>query len=295
MQVVIFFNGSRGLHVLNRLLTSTDVQVTAIVTPPTFNESSLANVLNVSLLEHLKIQDVNAEDLLLRLRMLHPDVFIIAGYSTIFKAPLLAVPTHGVLNLHAGRLPEYRGGSPLNWQLINGETKAGLSVIQVDEGIDTGPILAESTIAIDSCDTIHDLHAKANQRFPALVLEAVLKLKSKESFGRIQTDANAQYWHQRNDADGYLDFQRLKAIEVDRVIRAITNPYPGAYAYCGGQKVRLLAAQVPCMCIKGVPGRVCFIQGKGPYIICADQAILITDYQFETESNSRLKHGQYLR
>ena len=220
--------------------------------------------------------------------------FIIAGYSTIFKAPLLAIPSLGTLNLHAGGLPEYRGGSPLNWQIINGESKAGISVIRVDEGIDTGPVLAETSIEIGPRDTIRDLHERANELFPGLVVEAITRLKSKDPLGRVQSETNAQYWHQRSDVDGHLDFRHMRAVEADRMIRALTTPYPGSYAYCEGHKVRLFAADLPSMCVKGMPSRVCFIQGKGPYVVCTDRAILITNYEFENMPNQRLKHGQYL-
>lgn len=116
------------------------------------------------------------------------------------------------------------GGSPLNWQLINGEDSAGLSVLRVDIGIDTGPIMAETTFPIGIRDTIADLHRKANERFPALVEIALAKLVSKDSGGQVQCEIGAQYWHQRSDADGHLDFARMTAAQVDRAVRATTHP-----------------------------------------------------------------------
>lgn len=290
----MFLNGHRGVAVLKSLLVSSEVQVSAVVTPPTFMKSSLSFLPRDQNIQHFVLKDVNGDDSLAQLKAYKPDVFLIAGYSTIFRPPLLAIPSLGVLNLHAGRLPRYRGGSPLNWQIINGESEAGLSVIQVDEGIDTGPVLAQANINIGPRDTILDLHKRANEIFPELVGEAMTKLKSKKSQGHVQTEANAQYWHQRSDVDGHLDFRHMKAIEVDRIIRAITKPYPGAYAYCEEYKVRVFSAKVPQMCVRGMPGRVCFIQGQGPYVVCADQAILLTDYHFETMPDLRLNNGQYL-
>ena len=294
MRIVIFLNGSRGAAVLKAILALSDVQVSAVVTPPKFDISSINFLPSGKNIDHLELKDVNAEASLAQLTAYNPNVFLIAGYSTIFKAPLLAIPSLGVLNLHAGPLPDYRGGSPLNWQIINGESSAGISVIRVDEGIDTGPVIAETNFEIGSRDTIRDLHKKANDLFPGLVVEAIIKLKSKDPLGRVQTEANAQYWHQRSDADGHLDFRHMRAVEADRMIRALTNPYPGSYAYCEGHKVRLFAADLPHMCIKGTPSRVCFIQGKGPYVVCAERAILITNYEFEDMPNLRLRHGQYL-
>ena len=294
MRIVIFLNSSRGIAVLKAILAASDVQVSAVVTPPTFMKSSLSFLPREQNIQHREIKDVNAEDSLVQLKTFSPEVFLIAGYSTIFKAPLLAIPSFGTLNLHAGRLPDYRGGSPLNWQIINGESKAGISVIRVEEGIDTGSVLAEADIDIGPRDTILNLHERANELFPELAVTAIAKLKSKDSVGRVQTENTAQYWHQRSDADGHLNFRYMRAVEADKMIRAITKPYPGAYAYCEGHKVRLFAADLPQMCVKGMPSRVCFIQGKGPYIVCADRAILITNYEFENMPNLRLRHGQYL-
>ncbi len=294
MQIIIFLNGDRGIAVLKAILLSLDVQISAVVTPLTFTESSLSFLPKEKDIKHLKIKDVNAEDSLDQLQIHSPNIFLIAGYSSIFKEPLLAIPSLGTLNLHAGRLPEYRGGSPLNWQMINGEEKAGISVIRVAPGIDTGPVLAEAEIDISPHDTIRNLHDRANALFPELAVEALTKVKSKDSLGRVLAEDLAQYWHQRNDTDGHLDFRNVTAVEANRIIRAISKPYPGAYAYVEGHKVRLFSVDSPPMRVRGVPGRVCFIQGKGPYVLCSDQSILIREYEFENMTNLRLRHGQYL-
>ena len=204
--------------------------------------------------DHLELKDINTDASLAQLTAYHPNVFIIAGYSTIFKAPLLAIPSLGTLNLHAGPLPEYRGGSPLNWQIINGESKAGISVIRVDEGIDTGPVLAETIIEIGPRDTIRDLHDRANDLFPGLVVEAITRLKSKDPLGRVQTDANAQYWHQRSDVDGHLDFRHMRAVEADRMIRAISSNRILVLMPIGkGIRCVCLLQTLPHMCVRGMP------------------------------------------
>jgi methionyl-tRNA formyltransferase len=112
--------------------------------------------------------------------------------------------------------------------------------------------------------------------------------------GRIQDAGTACYWHQRSDADGKLDVARLSAIEVDRMVRALTRPYPGAFFHAGGRKVRVFAAQIPDLALRGVAGRICWIEGRGPYLVCADRAILITDYLIEDEPAQRLRHGEHV-
>lgn len=291
--IVVFLNGTRGLAVV-KAITNAGHRIPVVVTPDSLQNTQIADTLLTLQLRHLPLSDVNSLDALRQLSELSPSLFLIAGFSTIFKQPLLELPTLGTLNLHAGKLPQYRGGSPLNWQLINGEAEAGISVIKVDAGIDTGPVMAEAMIKIGPNTTIADLHEQANAIFPQLVLRALDGIESQYP-GRLQSEDHAQYWHQRNDADGRLCFADLTAHEVDRAIRALTHPYPGAWSIYRDSRVRIFSSQVPELVLKGAPGRICYIQRQGPYILCADKAILLTDYKIEPNGEQKLRHGEYLR
>jgi len=294
LRVIVFFDGHRGLCVLQHILGHPDFHVISVVTPVSFDASLLTAPKASSNFAHLRLDDVNSPSSVELLRTYCPDVFLIAGFRSIFDAQLLLLPVLGTLNLHAGRLPQYRGGSPLNWQLINGEVFAGLTVIRVDAGIDTGPIMAETNFPIGARDTIAHLHKKANELFPALTVVALTKLLSKYSYGQPQSEIGAQYWHQRTDADGYLDFARMTAVEVDRVVRAITRPYNGAFSLSNNTKVRLYTTEIPPFCLRGVSGRVCWISRRGPYIVCSDKAVLVTEYRAEDQPDFKLTHGQRL-
>lgn len=290
--IVVFLNGDRGLTVLKAVLEFGH-QVAAIVTPGNVKTALLHDILRDHKSPHYALPDVNSLESRKLLADLQPSAFLIAGFSTIFRPPLLDVPRLGTLNLHAGRLPQYRGGSPLNWQLINGEAQAGISVIKVDAGIDTGPVMAETTLPIGPRTTIADLHQQANTLFPGLVLDALDRLENGKP-GRVQAEGAARYWHQRNDADGKLYFQKMSSSEIDRMIRALTKPYPGAWCLYQNRRVRVLSARIPDMVLMGAPGRICWIQGAGPYVVCADRGILLTEYEIEEGHGEKLRHGQYL-
>jgi methionyl-tRNA formyltransferase len=267
-------------------------RLAAVVTPPD-GADIISEVVAEKDIAHLELVDPNAPGNVAKLLAFEPELFIIAGHPTIFRSSLLAVPRFGTLNLHAGRLPQYRGGSPLNWQLMNGEDEAGISVIRADKGIDTGPVLVERMFPIGRDDTIADLHTRANSLFPNMVLEA-LNLVETGHNGRQQAELASQYWHQRSDADGQIDFCRMTAIEVDRMVRALTRPYPGAWSKSEGQRVRIFEARLPELVLRGSPGRICYMQGNGPYVVCSDRAILVTDYLVEGDKQMRLRHGTYL-
>jgi len=285
--IFVLLNGSRGLGVVEALVAEGH-HVAAMIVPEKMTSCDPIGLrLGVAI---WRVADVNAPAFIADLAGRSPALIVIAGFSTIVKAPFLAIPRLGAINLHAGRLPQYRGGSPLNWQMINGEATAGLSVLFVGEGIDDGPVLREATIPIAATDTIADLHEKANRLFPKMVLRAIADIEAGAPRPKPQDEAAAAYWHQRSDADGAIDWRAWPAARVERFVRALTRPYPGAQCRRGGDIVRVFAVASPPLPLRGTPGRVCFIQGQGPYVVCADQAVLLTDYSVA----SPLRHGDIL-
>lgn len=289
--IVLFLNGERGLAVMASLV-SRGYDIAAIVTHPNFGDKNFKDSLKKLQIKHLPSSNINSAETVNCLSGINSDLFIVAGYPTIFKGELLSLPQYGSINLHAGRLPYYRGGSPLNWQIINGEEKIGLSVICLDKGIDSGPIYSEAIFQKEAGDTIADLHSKANRIFPSIVEEALLKIIKKVT-PKVQDDKHAQYWHQRSDRDGHLFFNRVTSAEAINFVNALTRPYSGAWAKCDDKVVRIYAAEILDEVIKGSPGRVCNLIGRGPLVICLDKAILITDYVIEG-SDEKLSHGEYL-
>jgi len=290
MKLVVFLNGDRG-QILLEAFQKKNIYPTAVVVPIGGIKNNLQEILQKFSKVIIWSSDVNSKPIIRKLKNLKPDLMIIAGYSQIFKEEILGIAKHGVLNLHAGPLPKYRGGSPLNWQIINGENQIGISVITVDKGIDTGSVMAEKKFPLCVNDTIKNIQDKANNFFPNLVFKAIKKIEEGLA-GKAQSNRRAIYWHQRNDADGKIDFNLMTADQVLRRIRALSNPYPGAWALYNGKKIRLHAAcDVNNPKIKGRAGRICFIQGVGPYVICKDAAILLQDYKQDGKKCVGLNHG----
>jgi methionyl-tRNA formyltransferase len=293
-RIVIYLNGARGVSVV-RALHGAGHGVAAIVIPAALRDADrIAQAAGEAGSALWREADVNAPIFLERLKAAAPHIGIVAGYSTILRNAPIGIPRHGTLNLHAGRLPDYRGGSPLNWQMINGERRAGISVIRLDEGIDTGDVLASAEIDIGDGDTIADLHARANAMFPDLVLSVLRDVEANSLTSRRQDDAKAAYWHQRNDADGRIDWGRMTAGEVDRFVRALTRPYPGAFCFRDGERVRILASRIPELMLRGMPGRICRIMGQGPFVICRDRAVLVTEARNDAGEPVTLRHGEHL-
>lgn len=293
--ICIFMNGARGLAVVDALLAKGHGLASVFIPAEMVESSELHQELSTLGVTPRPAKDINDREFIANMADLNPSLSVIAGYSELFRRRLIDTPKHGTINLHAGRLPKYRGGSPLNWQIINGEKSAGLSVLKVDEGIDTGNILAEAEIPIGSNETISDLHQRANAVFPSMTIETVNRMDTGTLQEHNQEEAQANYWHQRNDADGKIEWDKNSAEQIHDLVRAVTRPYPGAFTYLEGKRIRIFATQVPEIQIKGAPGRILWIQGRGPYVVCSDKALLVTDYASDPDAYCYLPHGAHLR
>lgn len=292
-RIHVFLNAERGLSVLQALAAAGHgigglYVPRAVASKPVLIEGARAVGASLE-----PVDDINAPEFVASCRARRARLAVVAGFSTIFKAPLLATPELGAINCHAGRLPQYRGGSPLNWQIINGEAEAGISVIRLDGGIDSGDVLAEESIPITDDDDIATMHDKANARFPELVVDVVRRFDRGDMSGRVQDAAKAVYWHQRNDGDGQIDW-RLSARRVHDQVRALTTPYSGAFAFLGDRRVRILKTALGTPQVRGVPGRIVHVQGQGPLVVCGDRALRIVSWTFDDGGPSRLATGERL-
>jgi methionyl-tRNA formyltransferase len=214
---------------------------------------------------------------------------IVAGFNKILPESLIANNAMGIINLHAGKLPQYRGGSPLNWQIINGESLIGVTIHQIDSGIDTGPILASGCFPLGCDEGIKEAHQKANLLFLSLLKEVlpVLLVDGRDILKLEQNENDACYWHQRTPSDGKISWDTMSANEVLNLIRGLGGGlYDPAYCESINGIVKIMKVLVPGLRIKGTPGRVLYLNKIGPYVICKDEAILLQEYS--TENNFAL-------
>ena len=144
LKINIFFNNNRGLGVYNYLRTKKIFKFKNIFLSKKFLNQKIVKYLNQNGHKFKIIKEVNNKKIINLSKNI--DINLVCGFPYIFNKELLDTPKHGSINLHGGRLPKYRGGSPLNWQIINNEKYIGISIIQMDEGIDTGPILLEKKL-----------------------------------------------------------------------------------------------------------------------------------------------------
>ncbi|PKX83642.1 bifunctional UDP-glucuronic acid oxidase/UDP-4-amino-4-deoxy-L-arabinose formyltransferase [Pectobacterium peruviense] len=188
-------------------------------------------------------EDINHPLWVNRIRELAPDVIFSFYYRTLLSDDILQLPSFGAFNLHGSLLPRYRGRAPVNWVLVNGETQTGVTLHKMVSRADAGDIVAQSVVAIDDEDTALTLHGKCRTAAATLLAQQLPLIRSREIALTPQDESQASYFGRRTAADGLIDWQK-SASEINNLIRAVTEPYPGAFTFLGERKVIIWRARV---------------------------------------------------
>lgn len=185
---------------------------------------------------------IRTNDVIERLRTWRPDLIVVAAYGKILPAAVLALPRGGCINVHASLLPEYRGAAPIQWAIARGETRTGVTIMQINEKMDAGDILLQKTVALKSDETGGSMHdTLANLGSHALV-EAIRGLKTGRLTAVPQDESAATYAPRLRKEDGEIDWSR-PAVQIERRARAF-HPWPSAYTRLAGKRLKILAARV---------------------------------------------------
>lgn len=190
-----------------------------------------------------------------RLRALAPEVMVLASYGQILPREVLAAAPHGCIGVHASLLPKYRGAAPIPAVILAGEDETGITLMLTDEGMDTGPIIAQEALAISPRETTETLTARLADLGARLLVEILPRWLAGEITPRPQEDHLATYAPPITKEAGAIRWSR-SAIEIDRQIRAFT-PWPGTYCYYEGALLKILSALPwPDVTQEGLPGTV---------------------------------------
>ena len=202
------------------------------------------------------------------------DLAILAGWSTKIEARYLQLPKFGFVTCHAGKLPEYRGSSPLNWAIINNEKTFGLSVIKTDTNFDTGPIYASREFDLKEDYKIKDLHRITNEQFPLMILETLFKIETLIE-PTCQTTARVMYYPRRDKNDSRIDFQKMDCLDVMSLFRAVDELYPQPFFFAGGAEVSIQAVLQIDKSFSGTPGKIYRLKNNTALIACQLGAVWI--------------------
>lgn len=176
------------------------------------------------------------------LRSYGADIFVVAAFGQIVSEEILSMPKYGCVNIHASLLPKYRGAGPIQWAIINGEEKTGVTIMQMDKGIDTGNMLMKEEVMIGPKETGDSLHDKLAAAGARLIVEALPKIEHGELVPVKQNDEEACYAKMLCKSMGKIDWQK-SAVELDRLIRGVIS-WPGAYTGFRGKILKIWEEEV---------------------------------------------------
>jgi len=202
------------------------------LTAPPVKISALAH--GIKVLQPVKMRD---EQFLNDLRDASPDVIVTVAYGKILPPAVLEIPERGCINVHASLLPKYRGSAPINWVLINGETKTGITIMFMNEGLDKGNIITSCEIPITIGMTAGELHDMLMEASAGLLGQTLRRLENCNVASIPQNDSEASIAPMLTDEIGHIDWSR-SSLEVHNLVRGI-NPHPGAYTTYNGKRMRI--------------------------------------------------------
>ena len=207
-----------------------------LTSPPVKN---LASELNLPVIQPRRLSDPEAMQ---RLRIWAPDLIVVAAFGQILRQTVLDLPRCGCVNVHASLLPRWRGAAPIQAAISNGDEQSGITIMLMDAGVDTGPILSQASIPITSDDTAGSLAPKLSELGAILLMDTLLRYLDGTLRPQPQDGSLATYAPMIEKETGNLDFS-LPAEDLERKIRAF-NPWPGAFTLWKGQVLKLHRAHV---------------------------------------------------
>lgn len=220
-----------------------------------------------------------------------PDLIVVTAYGRILPGSLLSLPPLGTINVHGSLLPKYRGAAPIQWALINSEPETGVTIMQMDEGMDTGDILLPADIPVDPDDTTVTLAPKLAELGGKALVEALDLLRENKLPPQKQDDSQATLAPLLTKEQGQIDWS-MSAIAISGLIRGL-DPWPKAYSTLDGQQYKLFSPQVLDTQNNEKPGTLCQADEDGLVITTGEGQLRIRAIQ--REGARRMNVGDFLR
>jgi len=309
MRIVFCGTPEFAVPSLRRLAAEPGISVEAVITQPDrprgrgqhvsgspVKEAALAANLHVYQPETIKSD--SAQEFLKRVA---PDAVVIIAYGQIIPARLLTLPRIGWINLHASLLPRYRGAAPIHWAIANGETTTGLTTMQIDAGMDTGPTLLQHELEIGPDETSPELAARMSEIGAGLIVDSLLRLDRGEISPQPQDNGKASYAPILKKEDGRIDWTRT-APQIYNRMRGFA-PWPGAYTTFRGQTCHIWGRPESSAAAEGrvTPGGI-VSSTKDVYVTCGEKTCLrLESVQLEGRkrisarefaNGARITHGE---
>jgi methionyl-tRNA formyltransferase len=250
----------------------------------------------------LQPERVRNSEFIEHLRTLCPDIIVVAAFGQILPWEILELPPKGCVNVHPSLLPKYRGAAPINWAIIRGETKTGVTIMLMDEGMDTGDILMQEETPVAPGETSGELHDRLAGMGADLLIKSIEMIATDTITRTPQDPCFATYAPRLKKEDGLIRWDS----EVHHIVNLIRglSPTPGAYSLLKGKTLKIFSATEEEALMKDMPGTVARETEKGLPIAAKNGYVYLQDVQIENKKRMpvhdflrgfRISHGDILR
>ena len=302
MRIVFAGTGEFGVPCLEALVASDDHFVLSVITQPDRPagraQKLLASPIKECALRHqltvFQPEDVNSATSLSQIRYQKPDLMVVVAYGQILKKPILELPELGCWNVHGSLLPKYRGASPIAAAIRDLQKRTGVTIMQMNEGLDTGDILGKVATRIRPGETTGLLHDRLAKKAGPLLLYLLERAKKRKLKSARQNSQEASVAPRMKKEDGKIDWAKNPE-EIDAHIRAM-QPWPGAYAWVPDgtdQKMLKIFSVILSKRAKGKPGEIVEINSHGILVAAKKGGVLLREVQLE--GRKRMSAVEYSR
>mgnify|MGYP004471057433 FL=1 len=300
MRVVFMGTPDFAVGTLEALLQSRH-QVVAVVTQPdkpkgrgkAMQFTAVKEVAVRAEIPVLQPKKVRKPEVVEEIRQFHPDVIVVVAFGQLIPKAILDMPQYGCVNVHASLLPKYRGAAPIQWAVIDGEEKSGVTTMQMDEGLDTGDMLLTEEVVLDSQETGGSLFDKLSEVGAGLLLKTLDELEAGNIHPQKQPkESTTAYAAMLTKKMGEIDWTK-SAVQIERLVRGL-NPWPSAYTHLGQKTLKIWRAVVyPLSEQKKEPGTVILMDKKHFGVQTGDGMLEILELQLE--GKKRMDADAFLR
>jgi len=302
VRIVFAGTGEFGVPCLEALVASDEHFVLSVITQPDRpagrQQKVLPSPIKECALRHqltvFQPEDVNTPTALSQIRYQKPDLMVVVAYGQILKKPLLDIPDKGCWNVHGSLLPRYRGASPIAAAIRDRQKRTGVTIMQMNEGLDTGDILGKIATRIRAGETTGMLHDRLAGKAAPLLLELLGKAKKGKIRSVRQNQAESSFAPRMKKEDGKIDWNKSPE-EIEAHIRAM-QPWPGAYTWIPDgqdQKMLKIFSVILSRRAKGKPGEIVEVNPHGILVAAKKGGVLLRDVQLE--GRKRMTAAEYAR
>lgn len=231
---------------------------------------------NIPVFQPVKIKDIEAVSYL---KTFDADIFVVAAFGQILSSEILHMPKYGCVNIHASLLPMYRGAAPIQAVIINKEKETGVTIMQMDEGLDTGDMLMKEIIPIEANETGETLHDKLSELGAEMIVKALKAIEEGSITAIPQGDGETCYASMLKKEMGCIDWKK-SADDIEHLVRGL-YPWPGTYTFLNGKMMKICAVSLSDIPVNGAPGEVCMVTKDSLLVNTGEGTLEIKELQPE--------------